>query len=166
MHPDSRPPGWGVLLLVGVLAGLVQAAAGVAMYVAGVYFAPWSMGVSIGVLLVCVLAGTSWYTTRGRGGEITYRQAFFVGLAISVCTGVVYAAYNLITIAYFYPSFLDEVVRTRLAHAGAGQPTAESVAAMRAQTSAWGIAIPNLVRLSIGGAVLSLVTSLFLKRSR
>ena len=34
------------LIGVGVLAGLAQVVAGVAMYLAGVYFAPWSTFVS------------------------------------------------------------------------------------------------------------------------
>ena len=52
----------GVLVGVGLVAGAVQAAAGLAMYLAGVYFAPWSMGVSVGVFLVCLVVGTRWYT--------------------------------------------------------------------------------------------------------
>ncbi|MBK5299060.1 MAG: DUF4199 domain-containing protein [Vicinamibacteria bacterium] len=146
------------------MAGAIQAAAGVAMYLAGVYFAPWSMGVSVGVLLLCIVVGTSWYTTHFLNNEITYPQAVLVGMTISVCTGLVYACYNVITISYFYPHFLDEVVRTRLAEAGAQQQGSESFAAMRAQVSAPGIAIPNLVRLSVFGTALSVVTSFFLNR--
>ena len=144
-----------------MVSGVVQSAAGVAMYLAGVYFAPWSMLVSGGVLLVCIVAGTRWYTTHFLGHEITYPQAVLVGMAISLCTGLVYAAYNLISIAYFYPQFLDEVVRVRIAQDGSG-----SFAALRAQLSAAGIAIPNLVRLTVFGTALSLVTSLFLKEKR
>ena len=129
------------------------------MYVADVYFAPWSMGVSAGVLLMCIVVGTRWYTTHFLGNEITYPQAVLVGTIISLCMGVVYAAYNLISIAFFYPHFLDDVARVRLAQDGSG-----SFAALRAQVSATGIAIPNLVRLSVFGTALSLVTSLFLKR--
>ena len=149
----------GILLGVGLVCGAVQAAAGIAMYLAGVYFAPWSMVVSAGVLLGCIVAGTRWYTMHFLGNEITYPQAVLVGTVISVCTGVVYAGYNLITISYVYPNFLDEVVRARIAQDGSG-----SFAALRTQVSAAGIAIPNLVRLSGFGTALSLVTSLFLKR--
>jgi len=149
----------GILLGVGLVCGAVQAAAGIAMYLAGVYFAPWSMVVSAGVLLGCIVAGTRWYTTHFLSSEITYPQAVLVGMTISFCTGVVYAAYNFISIAFFYPHFLDEVVRVRIVQDGPG-----SFAALRAQVSAAGIAIPNLVRLSGFGTALSLVTSLFLKR--
>jgi len=133
------------------------------MYLAGVYFAPWSMAVSVGVLFLCIVVGTSWYTARVLNSAITYPQAVLVGMTISVCTGLVYACYNVMTISFFYPHFLDEVVRARLAETGP-QQSPGAFAAMRAQVSATGIAIPNLVRLSVFGTVLSLVTSLFLKR--
>ena len=149
-----------------MISGVVQAAAGVAMYLAGVYFAPWSMGVSLGVLCLCIVVGTLWYTTHYLGNEVTYRQAALVGMTISICTGLVYAVYNVITISYFYPHFLDEVVRDRIAQAGANQQGDGSFAAMRAQVSASGIAIPNLVRLSVFGVAISLVTSLFLKKGK
>ena len=155
----------GALIGVGLVAGAVQAAAGLAMYLAGVYFAPWSMGVSVGVLVLCIVIGTTWYTRHFLNKAITYPQAVLVGAIISVCTGVVYACYNVITISYLYPHFLDEVVRARLADAGT-QQSADTFAEMRAQVSAAGIAIPNLVRLSVFGTALSLVTSLFLKTKR
>jgi hypothetical protein len=142
-----------VLIGLGVTAGVVQAAAGVAMYLAGVYFAPWSMLVSLFVLLVCIVVGTRWYRDHYLNGEITYLQALSVGIAISVSTGLVYAVYNMVSISWFYPNFLDEVVRSRMAQTG-----------VRAEVSAAGIAIPNLIRLSVAGSLMSLVSSLFLKR--
>ena len=151
-----------VLIGLGVAAGAVQVVAGVAMYLAGVYFAPWSMLLSLFVLLVCIVVGTRWYRDHYLNGEITYLQALKVGIVISVCTGLVYAVYNMVSIAWFYPNFLDEVARARMAHTD-GQ-SAESFAAMRAEVSAAGIAIPNLIRLSISGSLLSLISSLFLRR--
>jgi hypothetical protein len=149
-----------ILVGIGVLAGVVQVIAGVVMYLAGYYFAPWSMGVSLLVLLACIVVGTRWYTVHSLDGKITYLQAVGVGVVISVATGVVYAIYNLISISWFYPNFLDDVVRARMAH----QPGTGSFAAMRAEISAAAIAIPNLIRLSVAGSILSLLTSLFLKR--
>jgi len=93
-----------------------------------------------------------------------YLQALTVGIAISVCTGLVYAVYNMVSISGLYPNFLDEVVRARMAQTGVQQQSTESFAAMRAEVSAAGIAIGNLIRLSIVGSLLSLLSSLFLKR--
>ena len=150
------------LIGVGVLAGLVQVAAGVAMYLAGVYFVPASMFVSAFLMLLFIVVGTKWYAAQYLNGKITYLQALTVGIVISVATGVIYALYNLITISWFYPNFLDDLVRARMA-----QPTiagTTSFTEMRAEVSALGVAVPNLIRLSIFGSILSLVTSLFLKR--
>ena len=150
------------LVGVGVLAGLIQVAAGVAMYLAGVYFVPASMFVSAFLLLLCIVVGTKWYAAQYLNGKITYLQALSVGVVISVATGVIYALYNLITISWFYPNFLDDLVRARMA-----QPTiagTTSFTDMRAEVRALGVAVPNLIRLSIFGSILSLLTSLFLNR--
>ena len=154
------------LIGVGVFAGVVQALAGVAMYLAGVYFAPWSMGVTVLLHLVCIVVGTKWYAANYLDGKITYLQALKVGIAISVSTGLLYAVYNLVSISWFYPNFLDELVRARMGQGVAPQQNTESFASMRAEVSAGGIAISNLIRLSVFGSFLSLLTSLFLKRRR
>jgi hypothetical protein len=153
-----------VLIGVGVIAGIVQVVAGVAMYLAGVYFAPWSILVNLFLLLVCIVVGTRWYTAHCLNGEITYLQALSVGIAISVLTGLVYAVYNLVSISWFYPNFLDEVAQVRLAQAAPHQQSADSFASIRAEVTAPGIAISNLIRLSIVGSLLSLLSSLFLRR--
>jgi len=108
-----------VLIGIGLLAGIAQAAAGVAMYLAGVYFAPWSMLVTLFLLLLCIVVGTRWYRDHYLNGEMTYLQALSVGIAISVCTGLVYAVYNMVSILWLYPNFLDEVVRARMAQMAA-----------------------------------------------
>ena len=153
-----------VLIGIGVVCGLAQVVAGVAMYLAGVYFAPWSMFVNVFLLLVCIVVGTRWYAAHCLNGKITYSQALSVGIVVSISTGLIYALYNLISISWFYPNFLDEVVRARMAHQGVEQQSTASFAAMRAEVSALGIAIPNLIRLSLISSILSLLTSLFLKR--
>jgi hypothetical protein len=152
-----------VLIGIGVTAGATQVVAGVVMYLAGVYFAPWSMLISLFLLLVCIVVGTRWYRDHCLNGKMTYLQAVSVGIVISVCTGLVYAVYNLVSIAWLYPQFLDEVVRARMAQTGAQQQSTGSFAAMRAELSATGIAIPNLIRLSVFGSVMSLISSLFFK---
>ena len=152
------------LIGVGVVCGLAQVVAGVAMYLGGVYFAPWSMLVSVFLLLVSIVVATRWYTAHCLNGKITYLQALSVGIIISISTGLIYALYNLISISWFYPNFLDEVVRARIGHQGVQQQSTTSFAAMRAEVSALGIAIPNLIRLSVIGSILSLLTSLFLKQ--
>ena len=152
------------LVQVGLVAGIAQAAAGVAMYLAGVYFEPWSMLVSVFVLLLCIVLGTRWYAAHHLKGGITYLQALTVGIVISVSTGLVYAVYNMVSISFFYPHFLDDLTHARIAQAVSHQQSPGSFETLRAEVSAAGIAIPNLIRLSIMGAFLSLLSSWFLKK--
>ena len=154
---------WKTLIAIGLLAGLIQAATGVAMYLAGIYFVSWSMLVSLVVLLLCIVFGTRWYRDRALNGQITYRQALLVGIVISVCTGVVYAIYNIITIAFFYTGFLDQVVNAYLDRAPGTDYTPEYIAAMRASLTANTIALSNLIRLSVFGTILSAIASFFMR---
>jgi uncharacterized protein YebE (UPF0316 family) len=159
---------WKVLLMVGLAAGTIQALAGVVMYVAGVYFAAWSMLVSVLVLILCIILGTRWYRNNTIGGTITYSQALIVGITISVSTGIIYALYNVISISFLYPHFLDEMIGVSVARmqaSGLGSEQAtELIASVKQNTTLPKIALGNLVRLSIIGSFFSTITSIFLRR--
>lgn len=155
---------WKTLIAIGLVAGLIQVAAGVAMYVAGVYFASWSMLVSLLVLLFCIVFGTRWYRDSVLNGQITYGQAVVVGIVISVCTGIVYAIYNMIAISFLYPRFLENVIDLTIAHLPESQRTPELIGVLRQRITANTIALGNLIRLSLVGTLLSLFASLMLKR--
>jgi hypothetical protein len=154
---------WKQLILVAVLAGLAQVAAGIAMYLAGVYFASWSMLVTLLLLLICIICGTRWYAAHPSRPKLNYGETLIIGVVISVSTGIIYAIYNIISISFFYPNFLDDYVRINAAN-GLFPPTPEMVSSMRAMVSAPVIAVGNLIRLSIAGTLLSLVASLFLRK--
>ena len=162
---SERGSAWALIVL-GVAAGIVQSVAGIAMYLAGVYFAPWSMFVSGLVLLVCIIVGTRLYATRFLDGKINYRRALTAGIVISLGTGLVYAVYNVLSISFFYPQFLDEMVRVRMATPASDQQTHQSFEAMRAEISVAGMALSNFIRLSVIGSILSAITAFFLKTEK
>ena len=155
---DSRRWNLNALVVVALVAGLIQVAAGVLMYLAGFYFSPWSMLVTGIVLVLCMVFGVKWYRDK-HTGDFGYLQAFLTGVAISIGTGIVYAIYNLISINFFYPNFLDEVARV---YAATGAFPYETI---RANLSPLTIAVPNMIRLSVGGIILSAIAALFLKRT-
>ena len=155
---------WKILVAIGLLAGLIQVAVGVAMYVAGVYFVSWSFFPSLFVLLLCVVVGTRLYRDWVLKGRISYGQAFIVGIVISVLTGVVYAIYNIISISFIYPHFLEDLISVNLAMVPASQRTPEYIAALRESVTANTIALSNLIRLSVVGTIISVFASLVLKR--
>lgn len=161
---------WKVLLLIGLAAGILQALTGVAMYLAGVYFAAWSMLVSVVVLVLCIILGARWYRNNELEGTMTYFQALIVGVVISVSTGMIYALYNVISISFLYPHFLEEMVSVSVARiqaSGLGsEQTAELIASMKRNATLPRLALGNLIRLSIIGTVFSIITSIFLRRKR
>jgi ethanolamine transporter EutH len=159
---------WRVVFVIGLAAGILQALAGVVMYVAGVYFAWWSMLVSGLVLLLCIILGTRWYRNNMLGGTMTYGQAVILGIVISVSTGVIYALYNVITISFIYPHFLDDMIRNGVAHIQesglSSEQTSELVASMKRNATVPIPALGNLIRLSIVGTAFSTITSIILRR--
>lgn len=151
----------GALLGLALAAGATQIAAGATMYGAGVYFRAWSMIVSVAIL-VGWIAGAM---VRLRGPGLTYARALAVGVAVSVATGVLYALYTVI-LARVDPKFLEELVRlwTDLARQR-GEPPA-AIADIAARATAAGVALGNLVRLSLFGSVVSLVLARVLRTRR
>ena len=154
---------WKTLFAIGLLAGLIQVALGVAMYLAGIYFVPWSIFVSLLVLLLSIVFSTLWYRASTLKGQISFGQALIVGIVISVTTGIVYAVYNIISISLFYPNFLEDMINASLAAAPSSQRTPEVIAAMRQSVTAKTIAVANLIRLSVLGTILSVLTSFLVK---
>ena len=124
------------------------------------------MPVSVLVLLLCIVVGTKLYKARFLNGEISYLQAVTTGVVISLATGLVYAVYNMLSISFFYPHFLDEMVQVRIAQQAARQQSHESFEVMRAGISAAGIATSNFIRLSVIGSILSAISAFFLKTRR
>jgi len=154
---------WKTVIAIGLLSGLTQVAAGIVMYVAGVYFVFWSIFVGVFILLLCIVLGIRWYRDHELKGRITFGQALVVGIVIGVCTGVVYAIYNIISISFIYSSFLEDLIRLNLARMPAGQWTPEFAAELRQRLTANTIALGNLIRLSLMGTILSVFASLFLR---
>ena len=155
---------WKPLITFGLLAGLIQVAAGVVMYLARVYFAPWSIFVSLAALFLCIVFGTPIYRDSALKGQITYRQALMVGIVVSVCTGIVYAVYNLISISFIYPNFVEQMIAASETSVLRSEQTPESIAAMRGLTATT-IALGNLIRLSVLGSFLS-VFAAFINRTK
>jgi hypothetical protein len=153
------------MLTVGAVAGVVQVAAGILMYVTGVYFAPWSMLVSLFVLLSCIIWACQRSAARVRagGGRPRWLDMVRAGIAASVGTGVIYAAYNLIFITFVYPHFLDDMARAFVGMQVARHLPAQSFEAVRADLSASRIALANLLRLSVFGSILSALVALLMQ---
>jgi len=161
---------WAPLVVVGLVAGLVNVAAGVTMYLSGIYFEPWSLRVMVVLLAAYIAVGNWWYGKHVLGGQTTYWKALLVGMAISVATGLVYITYNVVSISFVYADFLGQMIQAEYARASAGMDTgqaAQLLESLRAQVTLGSLVVGNFTAVSRLGTLLSVLISVgFLKRWR
>ena len=102
-------------------------------------------------------------TMEERAEHLTYGRALFVGAAIAVCTGLVYAVYNVVSVSLVYPHFLDDMAQARIARQQARLSDASQMSALaesvRATTTLGRVIRGNVIGLSVTGAVVSLLTA-------
>lgn len=159
---------WKPLLAAGLISGLMQVIAGVVMYLSGVYFAVWSGIVSLLLLAACIAAGTRWYVTRVLGGRTTYWTALLVGIVIAVVTGLVYATYNVVSISFVYPHFLEEMAQAEFARRRPGldqSQTRQVLESLRARTTMGTIVVNNLRAFTAAGTVLAALVAVAFRKS-
>ena len=158
--PDLR---WRSLLLAGTCSGLVQVAAGIAMYTAGLYFAPWSGGVSRLLLAAGIIAGVRWYVVHVIDRRVTYSTALVAGVVIAVVTGLVYAAYNVVSVTFLYPGFLEDLAQARFAM-GQGSSVdparaSDLLASLRAETTLSSVVVGNVRGMCLVGTAVSVLSA-------
>jgi hypothetical protein len=165
-----QPLRWGPLAALGLVCGLVHVALGIVLYLAGVYFEPGSLRLMTFVLAAYIGVGNWWYGRHVLGGKTSYPKALLVGVVISVTTGLVYAAYNFVTVSFVYSEFLEQMIQAEFARASAGLDTVAAAALLRelrAGVSLGGLMMGNLAAVSrIGTAFSVLIAIGFMGRWR
>jgi hypothetical protein len=166
----TNPFRWAPLVAVGLASGLVHVTAGVTMYLSGVYFAPWSVRFMTALLAVCIVVGNWWYGKHVLGGRTTYWKALLAGIVISVLTGLVYVTYNVVSISFVYPHFLEDMIQAEFARASVGMDPARAAQlldSLRADITIRSIVAGNFAAVSRLGTFLSVLISVgFLGRWR
>ena len=159
---------WGPILRAGAIAGLVEVSAGVVMYLADVYFAPWSGPASLLVLAVCIAVAQRWYAAKTAAESMGDVAALAVGVAVAAMTAIIYVAYNLVSISFVYPHFIEQMVTARFAHLHSPSMNQEQANALlgrlRTETTLGLIATNNLRFLSVMGTVIAAVLAIFTRR--
>ena len=161
---------WLPLVVIGLVSGLIQVTAGITMYLSGVYFAPSSMLVSMLALAACIAFGTRWYGRHVLEGRTTYWSALLVGAVIGLCTGLVYVTYNIVSVSFFYPHFLQDMVQAEFARQQAlGMDASQAMQvleSLRRETTLRMIVVNNLWTLTRFGIILSAVTAIAFRRKK
>ncbi len=158
------------LLVVGLVSGLIQVAAGVTMYLAGAYFTRWSIRLSLVLLAASIVGGIWWYGKHALGGRMTYWRALLTGVVIAVCTGLTYVIYNIISVSFVYPDFLGDMVQAefqrQLALGMDPSQASRVLESLRAEATLRNLVVGNLMALLRFGTVLSALIAVGFRRKR
>lgn len=161
---------WRPLAAAGLVSGLIQVTIGVAMYLMGIYFERRSLLVSILVLAACIVIGTRWYVKHVLNGSTTYWRALLAGVVIGVCTGLVYVTYNVVSISFVYPHFLEDMVQAEFARQQAlgleASQTAQVLESLRTEATLQRLVAGNLGGFVRFGIVFSALTAIAFRRKR
>ena len=158
----ANPLRWAPLVAVGLVSGLAHVTAGVAMYLSGVYFEPWSVPVMLVLLAACIAIGNWWYGKHVLGGRTTYWKALLIGVVISVTSALVYVTYNVVSISFVYAHFLEDMVQAEFARASVGMDAARATQlldSLRAGISLKTLVVGNFMAVCRSGAFFSLLIS-------
>jgi hypothetical protein len=139
---------WVPLVKVGLVAGLVQVVAGAAMYLSGVYFERWSLQLMMLLTVASIAAGNWWYGKYVLGGQTTYWRALLVGVVMSVLMAAVYVTYNLLSVSFIYPHFIEDMVQAEFDQASVGLDPAQAgqlLRSLRSQLTLRNLAVGNFV---------------------
>ena len=154
---------WASLVRVGLVAGLVQVLAGAAMYLSGVYFEPWSLPLIMILTVVSIATGNWWYGKHVLAGQTTYWSALLVGVGMSVLMAAVYATYNLVSVSFIYPHFMEDMVQAEFDRASVGLDPAQAaqlLGSLRSQLTLPGLALGNFVGGCRFGTMASVLVAL------
>ena len=161
---------WTRLVAAGLVSGLILVTIGVAMYLMGVYFARGSLLFVNLVLAACIVIGTRWYAKHVLDDRTTYWSVLLVGVVIAACTGVVYVTYNIVSILFVYPHFLEDMVQAEFARQQAlgmdASQATQTIEALRKETTVWIIAAGNLKGIVKFGTIFSALTAIAFRKKR
>lgn len=159
-------------LIYGGLTGLASIVFALIMYILDVEPKNPVMYFSFAILLAGIILGDLNYRNKIKGGVITFGQAFLLGFLIIVIAGVISSVYTYVFYTFFDPAAHAKIVDTAMEQAELkmieqGQPSENIEMGLkysRMFMSPVAMALMGLLGTVILGAVLSLITAIFVKR--
>ena len=128
--------------------------------------------ISIILPLVFVYFAIKYYRDTEKEGFISFKEALMLGLMITLCTAIAIAFADLLITTVIYPEFVTEYSETMLQKLKETVPAEQfevKKAELMAQIEAYGtpgfMALLMFVTVMLIGFVMSLLSSLILKRT-
>jgi hypothetical protein len=158
---------WKTAMVYGLYIGILSTLYAVILYVMGQTQNKVLAYLPVIIYAVCIILAQIYYRDRDLNGSITYGEAVGFGVAVMLFSGIISALYNLI-IFKIDPSLIDQIKMAQeeaYLKNGMSEDMIEKTMEMSAKmmTPGW-MAIMGLFGAVIMGTVISLVTSIFVKR--
>ena len=158
---------WKTAMVYGLYIGILITLYSVILYVIGQSQNKVLAYLPVIIYAVCIILAQIYYRDRDLNGSISYGEAVGFGVVVMLFSGIISALYNLI-IFKIDPSLIEQIkIAQEEAYLKSGwsEEKIETTMAMASKfmTPGW-MAIMGLFGAVMMGTVISLVTSIFVKR--
>lgn len=164
---EEKSTFWKTAALYGLYLGIVLTLFSVILYVAGQSQNKTLVLITYPLLAIGIIMAQINYRNRELNGVISYGQALGFGVAVMLFVGIITMLYNLI-ILKIDPSLIEQakiMQEEALLERGMSEEQIEAsmTLASKMMTPGW-MAIMGLFGSVLMGTIISLVTSIFVKR--
>ncbi|MCF8374465.1 MAG: DUF4199 domain-containing protein [Bacteroidales bacterium] len=152
----------------GAILGVGLILYSVIVYVFNAATKPGVSVISYAIILAGIIYGTKNYRDNVLNGTIKYSTALGVGTLIAIFAGIISGLYNYIFVSYIDPGYFDKIVEQTIITYQEQGYTDEQIEGIIAMSNAMRkpilFAATSIFGSAIIGFILSLITSIFLKK--
>ena len=164
---EQKSTFWRSAMTYGLYLGIVVTLYSVILYVAG-QNTNKSLGyVSFLLYTIGIVLSQINYRNRELNGAISYGQAVGFGVAVMLCVGIITSLYNII-IFKIDPGLIEQIkamTEEQYLKSGMSEDQVEAAMAVASKMMTPGVlAISALISSLFGGTIISLITSIFVKK--
>ena len=166
---EEKSTYWRSAMTYGLYLGIALILYNMIVYALGQNLNPALAWINYALIAAGVIYSQINYRNRDLDGYISYGKALGFGVAVMVCAGLLQSLYSVILFKYIDPSLLDQL-RTmqeeEMLKQGIAEDQIETMSEMMNNVqSPLFIAISGLFGFALFGFIISLITSVFVKRA-
>ncbi len=166
---EQKSTFWRSAMIYGLYLGISLIVYNVILYIMGKNLNPSLAWITYLIIAAGVIYSQIGYRNRDLEGYISYSTALGFGVAVMICAGLIQSVYSVILFKYIDPTLLDQL-RTMQEEAmlqqGIPEDQIETITDMMTKfRSPIFLAISSLFGFALFGFVISLITSIFVKRN-
>jgi hypothetical protein len=165
---EEKSPFWKSAMTYGLYLGLAVVLYSVVLYVLGQNMNPALTWISFVILAAGVYLSQLNYRNRVMNGFLSYSSALWLGVAVMLFSGIFQTVYTIV-IYKLDPSQLDQIrimQEEAMLQRGMSEEDIETASEMmNAIQSPAVLAISGLISFVILGFIISLITSIFVKKT-